>query len=278
MQIGCEYAIGGHRVNLVSRDLDALTARIDAGFQTLVDLLDKSAAAVNAARQNIWLTDSVADAATGCDIVVESLPEDLDLKIELLREAAAASPAALLASNTSSLRITDLGRAIGEPHRTIGTHYWNPPLLMPLVEVVAGEETDPRRVEYVASILRRMGKTPITVDRDVPGFVWNRLQFAVVREAVNLVETGVIGAEGLDQVVRDGLARRWRQVGPLRAIALGGLDAWNAAARGIVGHLSNTTELPDLAAFAIQGDDPEQEALARDRGLGQDLLATRKRA
>ena len=100
MQIGCEYAMGGHRVNLVARDLDALTVRIEDGFRTLIDLLEGPAPAVDAARQNIWLTDLVADAATGCDIVVESLPEDLDLKAGLSREAASASPDALLASNT----------------------------------------------------------------------------------------------------------------------------------------------------------------------------------
>jgi 3-hydroxyacyl-CoA dehydrogenase len=277
VQIGCEYAMGGHRVNLVERDLDALTVRIDAEFQTLVDLLEESVDAVNAARQNIWLTDSVTDAATGCDIVVESLPEDLDLKIGSLSEAASASPAALLASNTSSLRITDLGRAIGAPHRTVGTRYRNPPLLVPLVEVVAGEETDPERVGFIASILRRMGKTPIAVGGDVPGSVFDRLQFAIVREAVNLIEAGVVSPAGLDEIVRDGLAMHWRQAGPLRTIALGGADSWNAAGRSIVGDLSNTAELPDLASFAIEGGDPGQEIIARDRGLARDLLAARKR-
>ncbi len=278
VQIGCEYALGGHRVNMVARDLDALTARIDAVLTMLVDLLEMPPARVDGARQNIWLTDSVGDAATGCDIVVESLPEDLDLKVELLRLAASASPGATLASNTSSLRITDLGRAIGAPHRTVGTHYWNPPLLMPLVEVSAGEETDRELLRRIVSILAQVGKTPIEVAGDVPGLVRNRLQFAVVREAVNLVDSGVIGAEELDVIVKDGLARRWRRVGPLRAIGLGGVDAWNAAGRGIVGDLSDVDELPDLAAFAIQDGDRDEHLSARDRGLVEDLLADRRRA
>ncbi|MBS1881826.1 MAG: 3-hydroxyacyl-CoA dehydrogenase family protein [Actinobacteria bacterium] len=278
VQIGCEYALGGHRVNMVARDLDALTARIDAGLAMLVDLLEVPRKAVDGARQNIWLTDSVADAATGCDIVVESLPEDLDLKVELLRLAAAASPGAVIASNTSSLRITDLGRAIDAPHRTLGTHYWNPPLLMPLVEVIAGEETDPDLVRRISSILAQVGKTPIKVAGDVPGFVWNRLQFAVVREAVNLIDAGVIRAAELDEIIKDGLARRWRRVGPLRGIALGGLETWNAAGREIVADLSNVVELPDLAAFAIEDGDHERDVRARDRGLVEDLLADRRRA
>ena len=120
----------------------------------------------------------------------------------------------ILASNTSSLPITDIGAAIGAAERTVGTHYLNPPLLMPTVEVIAGEHTSEETLAFARDTVTALGKLPVIVRRDVPGFVWNRLQFALVRELTWLVENDVASAEDLDTVVREGLARRWRRVGP----------------------------------------------------------------
>jgi 3-hydroxybutyryl-CoA dehydrogenase len=175
-QIGCEYALGGHDVALAARDLDALKGRIDAAFSTLTELDLVSEHAAEAGKGRIRRTSEVADAAGGCDVIVESLPEDLRLKTDVLRDAVDAAPDALVASNTSSLRVTDIGRALGAGDRTVGTHYWNPPLLMPLVEIVAGDESDPARVDFAADVVAGLGKTPVNV-ADIPGVVWNRLQF-----------------------------------------------------------------------------------------------------
>ena len=103
--------------------------------------------------------------------------------------------------------MTELAERVGTPARTLGTHYWNPPLLMPLVEVVAGERTDPGAVGRVAETLRALGKRPVSC-RDVPGFVWNWLQMAVLREAVSLCERGVASPETVDEILTYGLARR----------------------------------------------------------------------
>jgi 3-hydroxybutyryl-CoA dehydrogenase len=269
-QIGCEYALGGHDVALAARDLDAVTGRVDAAFATLTELDLVSAAAAHEAAGRVRYTSDVADAADGCEVIVESLPEDLELKADVLRKAAGAAPDALIASNTSSLRVTDIGRELGAGDRTVGTHYWNPPLLMPLVEIVAGDETDPSRVEFAADLVAGLGKTPVTV-ADIPGFVWNRLQFAIVREAAELVASGAVSPETLDRIVQDGLARRWRQIGPLHAIALGGVDTWNAAASQIVPDLSTAEGLPDLAQVAVRSASPEALIRQRDRGLASDL-------
>jgi 3-hydroxybutyryl-CoA dehydrogenase len=161
------------------------------------------------------------EAASGADLLVESLPEDLELKAAVLRAALAEAPEAVVATNTSSLSISAIGDAIGAPGRTVGTHYLNPPLLMPPVEVIAGVRTAGRTVDLVRQTLVALGKLPVVVRRDVPGFVWNRLQFALVRECAWLVEQGVASAQDVDTVMREGLARRWRRVGPLRAVALG---------------------------------------------------------
>ena len=153
----------------------------------------------------------------------------------------------------------------------MGTHYLNPPLLMPTVEVIAGEGTSAETLAFVRETVASLGKLPITVRRDVPGFAWNRLQFALVRELTWLVENGVASAEDLDTVMREGLARRWRQVGPLRAIALGGIDTWNRSGRNIVPELSTAAELPDLHGVAITGGNLAADAARRDAALAAEL-------
>jgi 3-hydroxybutyryl-CoA dehydrogenase len=262
-QIGCEYALGGHQVALVARHLDAVEARMTAAFDLLEEHGLASAAGLAAARARIAVAGSLDGDASACDLAVESLPEQLELKAELLRRVAAASPGAILASNTSSLSITALGDAVGEPARVVGTHYLNPPLLMPPVELVAGERTDPAVVDTLRDVLVALGKQPVVVRRDVPGFLWNRLQFALLRECAWLVDAGVASADDVDRVVREGLARRWRRVGPFAAIGLGGVATWNRTAANIVPELSGDAELGDLARFAET--DPAALELLREQ-------------
>jgi 3-hydroxybutyryl-CoA dehydrogenase len=203
------------------------------------------------------------------DLVVESVPECFDLKVSLLRAAAHAHPDAILASNTSSLSITALGEAIGAPERTLGTHYWNPPRLMPLVEVIPGAASS-ERVELVLGTLRSLGKRPVLVERDVPGFAWNRLQFALLREALWLVDEGVATPAVIDEIVRDGLARRWRYTGPFETAALGGIDTFQRIAANLFGELSTATAAPGLAA-AASSVPLDGVAERRDAGLAKEL-------
>lgn len=187
-QIGVEYALGGHDVTLTARRPAGVEERVDAALATVETYGLATAVEVRAARGRI--TVGVKPEPAGWAIVVESVPEELSLKASVLAPVAEASPDAILASNASSLSITELGEAVGAPARTIGTHYWNPPLLMPLVEVIPGAGTDPLVVERVREVVLALGKRPVLVERDVPGFVWNRLQFALLRECVWLVENG----------------------------------------------------------------------------------------
>jgi 3-hydroxybutyryl-CoA dehydrogenase len=270
-QIGCEYALGGQDVTLVARNTAAVDERVEAALRLLEEHRLAPAEALRDARSRLRVVGSVDEAAE-CDLAVESVPEQLELKAELLGRVAEASPDAILASNTSSLSITALGAAVGAPARVVGTHYLNPPLLMPPVEVVAGPDTDAAVVETVCGILAALGKLPVVVRRDVPGFVWNRLQFALVRECAWLVDNGVATAEEVDVVVREGLARRWRRVGPLAAIGLGGVDAWNRAAANLASEIAADSHLGDLGRLTVT-DSEQLERLreARDAGLADDL-------
>jgi 3-hydroxybutyryl-CoA dehydrogenase len=270
-QIGCEYALGGHDVAMVARDPQGVRARVDAALELVVRYALAPPAEVDAARARISIGSDLEGAAS-CDLAVESVPEDLDLKSELLSVVAAASPEAALATNTSSLSITELGERLGAPERVVGTHYWNPPLLMPLVEVIAGESTSPDLVEGVADTLRALGKRPVRA-RDVPGFAWNRLQTAVLREAVWLVENDVASPDTIDEILTYGLGRRWSNIGFFRAIALGGVDTWQRTAANLLPQLSSATQIGGLARWT-ERQEAELAAAAerRDRGLARDLL------
>lgn len=270
-QIGCEYALGGHEVTLAARDVGQLERRVTDALELVATYEIAAPTVVDSARGRLTCVGSLGDDALVCDLAVESLPEELELKRRLLRRVASASPDAILASNTSSIRISALGDAVGVPERVVGTHYLNPPLLMPPVELVAGSGTEPAVVSQLHATLLALGKLPIVVRRDVPGFIWNRLQFALVRECVWLAENGVASAEDVDTVMREGLARRWRHVGPMRAIALGGIATWARAGRNIVPELSTSTRLPDLDGFVITGGDMTGEIAARDAALAREL-------
>jgi len=274
-QIGCEYALGGHDVVLHARDVDAARTRADAGFGLVLEAGLGTTDDVTAAAARVTLAGSPAEAAEGADLLVESLPEDLELKASVLLDARAAAPAAVVATNTSSLSITTIGDAVGAPELVVGTHYLNPPLLMPTVEVVAGERTSDTTLAFARDTVAALGKLPVQVQRDVPGFVWNRLQFALVRECAWLVENGVATSEDVDTVIREGLARRWRRVGPLRAIMLGGIDTWNRSGANIVPELSNAQRLADLRGIAIDGGDLAADAASRDEALAGELRAER---
>lgn len=277
-QIGCEYALAEHEVTLIARNTTGVAHRVDTTL-SLIEAERLAAPSVcGAARGHLHVAANADDAGTGFDVVVESLPEDLRLKTCLLRKAAAASPHAVLASNTSSISITSLGAAVGEGERMIGTHYLNPPLLMPTVEVIAGDDTAAPLVDRMVDLLGTLGKVPVVVRRDVPGFVWNRLQFAFLRECVWLVENGVASVEDVDLIVREGLARRWRRVGPFAAMGLGGLETWVRAAANLVPLLSTASELGEFARFGMDRHELARLGASRDQMLAADLRLERKQA
>lgn len=271
-QIGVEYALGGHSVTFLSRDPETAHRRLKATFQLVEELALASSSERTSARDNVQVVDELAALDRRTELAVESIVEQLEEKVALLRGLAEQLPSAILASNTSSLSITTLGVGAGADARMIGTHYWNPPLLMPLVEVVATDRVRPEIVATVMSALSALGKHPVRAERDVPGFIWNRMQLALLREAVWLAETGVASPEAIDQVVSEGLARRWRYTGPFQTAALGGAATFERIASNLWPVLSNAHQLDNLRQWL--DEDPEtlqRIRAARDLGLREDL-------
>ncbi len=230
------FAQAGHRVVVTDTDAGrrgevAGRLRVQLDFMVLHDLIDAEAAAAAAAlvATASSIAEALAPAAQGLVpyplLVVEAVNEDLALKQRLFAELDALTPpTTILCSNTSGLSITQIARDTASPERVCGAHFWNPPHLIPLVEVVYGEHTDNSTADTVVSLLEAAGKAPVRVRKDVPGFVGNRLQHALQREAMAIVAAGVATAEEVDLVVTHGFGRRLGVVGPLAVCDLCGLD------------------------------------------------------
>ena len=167
---------------------------------------------------------NLAAAVANADLIIEAIVEDLDAKRELFAAARAAAPDALLASNSSVIPISRIAEGLAGADRTVGMHWWNPPDLIPIVEVIRGEHTSTESMDTAVEVLDFVGKIPVRVQRDVPGFVGNRLQHALWREAIDLVASGVCDAETVDLVVRNTIGLRLGEMGPIENADYVGLD------------------------------------------------------
>jgi len=198
---------------------------------------------------------ALADAVRAAAFVVEAALEDLALKQALFRDIeAAAPPDAILASNTSVIPITRIMQGLRDRSRALGTHWWNPPFLVPLVEVIGTEWTAPAAIEATLALHAAVGKTPVHVRRDVAGFVGNRLQHALWREAIALVQEGVCDAGTVDTVVKASFGRRLAVLGPLENADLVGTDLTLAIHRTVLPELDRTPgPLPYLERLVAEG-------------------------
>lgn len=285
MEIAFEFSLHGHGVSLLTRDSDRAYLRLDELIARLTFLGLADRWDLDQARAGLRMV-SVAAELENPSLVIESLPEDLELKSTVLSHIADSVRDCTIASNTSSLSVSELGRLVGHPERTLGAHYWNPPLLMPLVEITPGDQTDPDRVESLRQTIESIGKTTVLVRRDIPGFLWNRLQFALLREALHLVATGAASVSDIDLVTQLGLARRWQHVGLFASIELGGVETWKRVAENLFPLLSTATTPYDLTTVTglLDTGSLEEAAATRDKALathlpeaGPDLSAARKR-
>jgi len=187
--------------------------------------------------------DSISAAVASADLIIEAAPENLELKRGIFAELAeVADGDAILASATSVISIGEIASGQAAANRIIGTHWWNPPYLVPLVEVIEAETTSKEAVERTIAILRAVGKAPVHVRRDLPGFVGNRLQHSLRREALALVDAGVCSPADVDLVARQVLAPRLTAHGLIAHADLVGLDLTEAIHAYLLPHLDASTE------------------------------------
>ena len=247
------FALAGHDVTIydpVAASLDSAKARILTNLKDLGD--DQSA--VERVRPVADLAAAVRDA----DYVVEAVLEDLALKQKLFVEIEQHVRAqTILASNTSVIPITKIMEGLRGRSRALGTHWWNPPYLVPLVEVIGTQWTSQQAIDWTTALHKAAGKMPVHVKKDVPGFVGNRLQHALWREAIALVEHGICDAETVDTVIKASFGRRLAVLGPLENADLVGTDLTLAI---------HQTVLPDIEHRG--GPSPYLEALVAQKKLG----------
>lgn len=192
-------------------------------------------------------TMDLAVALEGAQYVVESIPEVLEQKQALFQEVDGLSPStAFLTTNTSGLSISRIAEAVKRPERVAGMHWTNPAEIVPLVEIVRGDKTSEKTVEAVIHVALRIGKAPVVVQRDIPGFISNRLQLALFREALALVQQGICTPREVDRALKCGVGFRYPWLGPLETADFGGLDVFHRIAGYLFGDLSNLQEPPPL--------------------------------
>ncbi|TFZ34290.1 3-hydroxyacyl-CoA dehydrogenase family protein [Pseudomonas syringae] len=217
------FALAGHKVILHDPD----RAILDVAPQRIAHNLDQMGLASASVLANISLVSDLKAAVAGADIIIEAAPERLELKQKLFAEVAEFAPShAILASNTSVIPITAIGELLEMDARArlVGTHWWNPPHLVPLVEVVRTEYTSAQVFDSTFELLQSLGKSPVKVNRDVAGFIGNRLQHAMWREAISLVSQGVCDAQTIDTVVKQSFGMRMPFLGPMENADLVGLQ------------------------------------------------------
>ena len=252
------YAGAGHQVRLYDPDPQRLSAARDEICARLEALHAAGLCQLTpaAAMSAITATPDLAAAVEGADLVQECAPENLELKRTLFAEIAQlAGPNAVLASSTSFLPASDFASAVAGRERCLVLHPGNPPFLLRIVEVVPAPFTGEQTIAASLALLQSAGLTPIRLNREIGGFVFNRLQGALLREAYCLVRDGVAAPEAIDAIVRDGLALRWSVVGPFESADLN-------TRGGIAAHAERMG--PHYSAMALErgGDDPWASAEA----------------
>ena len=286
--IAATLARGGMTVRATDTSQEALaqaSGLIEGAFGVL-DALQMPSKGDDTA---ITLHDTLEECVAGADLVVETIPENTELKLNLLAQLdELVASDCVLASDTSGIPITKLQEGNSHPGRVIGMHWSNPPHIIPIIEVVAGAETDPETVERMTTLISDINLIPILIKKDVPGFVENRVLYAIMRECVDLVEEGVIDTEALDQCVSWGIGYKLSVVGPMALLDMAGLDIYQAVSSYLNKELSTRADVsPIITEKTAEGrlgiksgggifDYTPEKILELRKTRAQKLIAARK--
>ena len=248
------FAVAGKRVRMIGRGAESLKrakGRIGEGLALFRDNGLIGAGEAEAALVRVETSTDLED-ARGAQLVVEAVPEDMALKRDIFRRLDAICPPPAVLASSSGHPASELVDGVRHPERVIAAHFWYPPQLLPLVEVCGGPETSGEVVQWTCTALREAGKEPVVIDREVPGFIGNRIQFAALREAWSLWAAGVASAEAIDAVVRNSIGRRLAVTGPIESADLGGLETMYNFARFLQPHLDASPEPPGVIGDLVR--------------------------
>jgi 3-hydroxybutyryl-CoA dehydrogenase len=240
------FATRGYAVTLTDVKEELLSKALEGVRSNLTLMAEKGIGLredIDSALSRIKTTVDMAEAADGAHCVIEAVFENLELKQKIFQDLDALCPAeTILATNTSVISITEIAEKSVHRERIVGTHFWNPPYLIPLVEVVRGKDTADWTMDRTYDLLKEVGKHPVRVNKDVPGFVGNRLQHALWREAISIVERGIADAATVDECIKHGFGLRLPVLGPMETADMVGTDLTLAIHDYILKHLESSPE------------------------------------
>lgn len=258
--IAQSFLMGGYPVHLYDIQdsiLETAQSHIEQNLKLFsqFDLIQKEA--VTPAMERLSITSELGRSVDGSDFIVEVAPEDLELKQALFeRVEALCSPEAIIASNTSSLTMGDIGVKVDRKERLITTHWFNPPHIVPTVEVVKSPWTSDVTMDTAYALLEEIGKVPVRINREIPGFLINRVQMAMVREILDLYDQGIASASDIDKAIRGSIGFRLASIGPLLTIDLAGTKLWFKVCENLFPLIADAKEPPKaLKALVENGED-----------------------
>ncbi len=250
------FAQAGRSVRVLARKretLDKCLQQIDANLKLFAEfqLLEETPEAIRSRITSMSMAE-LSEAIIGCDFIVETIPEVLAEKKAVFAKLDGCDPDIILASNTSSITITTLTEGMKTAYRVVGTHYLNPAHIMPLIEIHRGKYTSDKVVETTRDLMLQVGKKPILVNKEIPGFIINRIQWAMGREILYLLDQGVVSPEDLDLASKASYGLRHACIGNMEAFDMVGLDTALAVGNRIFKSLSNSTEPSPILAQKVQ--------------------------
>ncbi len=252
--IAQEFAVAGYRVSLN----DVSEERLDEARERIrqnLEMLGRSDEWRDVSSRIVF-TDDLRTAVMDADIVIEAITENLQVKQSLFADIESiCRDDAILASNTSTFLPSQIAESTRNPGRVLVMHYFNPPHVVPLVEVVGGRETSPETLETARDLLVSQGKSPVVLEKEALGFIANRLQAALLRECFALVESGVARPEDIDTVVTRSLGRRLGVAGPFEVFDAAGADVWHAICEGVMADIESSTDVPPAIARMVKRGD-----------------------
>lgn len=252
-----QFAMNGYPVFLYDHSqagLDRGQALIKADLQTMIEA-EITTEDPQTILKRITPTTDLSQAVSGADFIIESIVEDQAIKQQVWQEIEQLTkPTTIMATNTSGLSPTKLQRVLQYPDRFVVAHFWNPAQLMPLVEVVPGEKTSQSTVELTVQLMNQIGKHAVPLQKEALGFVGNRIQLAVLREAMHIINEKIASPAAVDDIIKYSLGRRWNLVGPVASADLGGLDVFKNISSYLYADLANETGTdPTLANKVAEG-------------------------
>lgn len=278
-QIFAKYNYQVTIYDLSQKALENAKKRIYENIETLVNEKEITKEKANELINHLSYTKDKS-CFENCDIVIESIIENLKIKQEFYKEISRiVKDNTILATNTSGLSINAIASSVYKPERFIGMHWFNPSHLILLIEIIKGDHTNDNTASTIYDLSLAIDKKPVIVHQDVPGFVANRIQFAVLREALDLVEKGVVSKEGIDDVMKYGLGFRYACLGPLEVADFGGLDTFYHISEYLMKDLCDSREIPVLLKECYEKDEYGVKAKKGfyDYSDGKDIKATEQR-